>query len=444
VTRRTLLYIGLGVGIVVVGALVSSSSTRSSGPSGEPAVSTGSSPTSSGRGPLPFPLPSTTSTPLPLRRPASSVAEFGVLSAKSEEALRALADRGAVAAAVTPDLCGDAAACDAVRATLRDEQATSLRVLDAAAWRLEKLSPRVVVVRVATPTGPKQLALRAAIAGAAAIARKTRGTVSDPLLGRVEPATAFAAHAVTVPLEATAFRRDRVDVLRQPKGEGVVRLLTAGLSRWGAPEVEAAAAPSVSAERVAEVVLAVAEAVANGATTGPLELTRDDLARARGQAYPADAGMPEVKTVEVDVVSVNAQSGDASDLVARIEPPGGDGPLGYVDLAERFFGPLLAAAPGADVLDERRGKAQSQLASALARWDAAKNGGARLLVLLPFPIPGDAGAESMWIEVTRFDARNVSGKVLDDPLGATDVKRGDEVTRPRAQVQDLELREAAP
>jgi hypothetical protein len=372
-------------------------------------------------------------------------------------------DREALAATLGSDLCGDPTACDAVRATLRDEQATSFRVLDAAAWNVEKLDvdasargllpaekaavralPRVVVVRVETQTGPKQLALRTGIAAAAAIARKTGGPVWDRLLGRVEGARAFATHAVTAPLEAPTFRRDRVEVFLPPKDEGVVRVVTAGLSRWGAPEIEAARAPEGAAPRVADVVVGVAEAIANGATMGPLELTRDDLARARGEVYAADAGLPESKVVEVDVVTAHAESGDPGEFLARIEPPGGDGLIGYVDLAERFFGPLLAAGPGPAVLNARRSKAQARLASALEQWDGARAGGARLLVLLPFTIPGDAGTESMWVQVTRFDARNVTGKVLDDPLGATDVKRGDEVTRPRAQVQDVDLRGVSP
>jgi hypothetical protein len=385
------------------------------------------------------------------------------LTSKDEDALRTVVDRETLAAALGSDLCGDAAACDAVRATLRDEQASSVRIVDTAAWNLEKLDVdasarglsgaekaavrsqlRVVVLRVETPTGPKQLALRTAIAATAVIARKAGGPVWDRLLGRVEGARAFAKQAVTVPLEASTFRHDRVEVLFQPKDEGIVRVVTAGLSRWGAPEVEAARVPEAAAPRVADVVLGVAEAIANGATMGPLELTRDDLARARGEAYAADAGLPESKIVDVDVVTAHAESGDPSEFLARIEPPGGDGPIGYVDLAERFFGPLLAAGPGSDVLAARRGRAQSRLASALAQWDGAKARGARLLVLLPFAIPGDAGTESMWVEITRFDARNVTGTVLDDPLAATDVNRGDEVTRARAQVQDVDLRGVAP
>ena len=50
----------------------------------------------------------------------------------------------------------------------------------------------------------------------------------------------------------------------------------------------------------------------------------------------------------------------------------------------------------------------------------------------------------MWLEVTRYDAQTVTGTLKDDPLGATDVARGDSVTRPRAQVEDVELRGVTP
>jgi hypothetical protein len=33
---------------------------------------------------------------------------------------------------------------------------------------------------------------------------------------------------------------------------------------------------------------------------------------------------------------------------------------------------------------------------------------------------------------------------MDDPLGATEVKRGDVVTRPRTEVEDVELRGVRP
>jgi len=389
--------------------------------------------------------------------------ELGVLTDRPEAELTPLLERASLAALVTPDLCGDAKACDAVRGVLRDETATAVQVVDASTWSVERVDldasarglsaaeragvkklPRVVVVHVKTPTGPEELALRAATAATAAIARKVGGVVWDQLLGRLEGARTFATHAVTEPLGASTFRRDRVELLYEPKDESVLRVLTAGLSRWGQPDVEAGAVPTSAALHVTELVLAVAQAMASGATTQPLLLTRDDLGRARGQAYALDAGFPPVAQVEVEVVTAHPENGDPNDFIARIVPPGGDGPLATIDLAERFFGRLLAASPGDDVLTPRHTKAQAGLAAALARWEAGKARGAKLLLLVPFVIAGDAGVESMWIEVTRADARTVTGTLTDEPLGATDVKPGDEATRPRAQVEDLELSGVTP
>jgi hypothetical protein len=394
-----------------------------------------------------------------LKRPPSSVMEVGVLTDRSEADLQLLLARDVIGTLVDSAFCGDEAACDAVRATIRDEHTTSLTVVDASVWGLDKVDvdasargltaaqmasvkrfPRVVAVRVATATGPKQLALRAATAAAAAIAQRTGGIVWDQLLGRMETASAFARHVVTTPLGASVFRPDRMELLYQPKGEGVVRVLTAGLSRWGAPDVEVSGVPTAAAGRMAEIVLGVAAAIADGATSGPIVLSRDDLGRARGEAYPTDAGLPPSARVEIDVVASHPENGDPNDFMARIVPPGAEGPIGALDLAERFFGPVLAAAATSDALEARRKQAQGKLGAALKRWGGAQDGGSKLLVMLPFPIPGDAGVESMWIEVTKLDARTVTGKLTDDPLGATDVKRGDEVTRPRSDVEDVEER----
>jgi hypothetical protein len=400
---------------------------------------------------------------LSVRRPPASVAELGVLTDRTEESLASVIDRASLAQHVTADLCGDPASCDAVRGTLNDGSQTTVQVLDASTWsldqadvdggarglsaaeraRVRKLS-RVVIVHVTTPTGPGALALRAAIAATAVVAREVSGVVWDQLLARFESGRVFASHAVTDPLGSSAFRRDRVEVLYEPKGAGLVRVLTAGLSRWGAPDVEAAAVPEPVSARMAEVLLAVAEALADGVTTQPLMLSRSDLARARGEAYAPDVDLPAAIPVEVGVATTHPENGDPNDFMAHVVPPAGGGPMGYLDLAERFFGPVLATSPGEEVLRTRRERAQAALEAALERWQARKESGARVMVLLPFPIPGDAGVESMWLEVTKADGRTVTGRLIDDPLGATDMKRGDEVTRPRAQVEDLELRGGGP
>jgi uncharacterized protein YegJ (DUF2314 family) len=123
--------------------------------------------------------------------------------------------------------------------------------------------------------------------------------------------------------------------------------------------------------------------------------------------------------------------------MARIEPPAGDGPVGYLDLVEGFFGPVLDAPPDEAALRAQRERAQHALGPLLAQWTAARATGAGLLVRLPFAIAGDAGIESMWVDVTGYDARAVTGFVVDEPIAVTEVARGDRVTRLRSEVEEV-------
>ncbi len=470
VSRRTLLYLAIAVGLVVAATLVSR-------PEEAPDRRTGSSregmppvPPERQRRPRPplFPVPEAAPPPVPFRRAGDvrAAREYGVLTSRTEDELRPVLDRAHLATHLTPDLCGDVAACGAVRALLADEEKTSVEVFASSVWNAERIDvdasarglspgdrstvsklPRVVAVRVTAPTGPGALAIRAAIAATAVIARATDGLVWDQLLVRIEKPADFAKHAVTTPLDAPCFRRDRITtcVFTSRRTRARYGSSTAGLSRWGAPDIEARAVPTATSARVAEVVLAVARAIANGAEAGPITLTRDDLASCPGTSLPdEDAGLPAPAAVPIDVVGAHPENGDPNDFIAQIAPPAGEGPIAYVDLAERFFGSLLAAAPGDEVLDARRAGAQAKLAATLAKWDASKGDGAKLLVLVPFPIPGDAGTESMWLQVTRYDARSITGVVIDDPLGATDVTRGSTVTRARNDVEDLDLHGGKP
>ncbi|HEY6459504.1 MAG TPA: hypothetical protein VIY73_05110, partial [Polyangiaceae bacterium] len=294
----------------------------------------------------PFPVPEAP-PPKPLERPSAAVAEYGVLTNGSEADLARFVEPATLADLVTPDLCGNAAACEAVRGVVRDDARTSVHVLASSVWNVERMNvdasgraltaaerrevaraPRVVAVRVSGPVTPQQLPLRAALAVATAIGRATGGMVWDQLLDRVEKPADFAKHVVTTPLDQPCFRSDRIEVLFEPKDEGVVRVLTAGLVRWGAPDVEASRVPTAASAAMGDVVLAVARAIANGASAGPVPVTRDDLAIARGKAYPEDAGLPPQETVAVDVVGVHPENGDPNDFLARIVPSGGEGPIG--------------------------------------------------------------------------------------------------------------------
>jgi hypothetical protein len=453
VSRRTLAYVGIALALVAAGSMLATRTAPSRAP-----VPPTAAPPASASAPAPE-LP-----PL-LQRPPQAVAEFGVLTDKTQAELAPALDRDALAGALKPAHCGDDAACEAVRATLRDEHATAIDVVDASVWDLAHADldasarafsgaerariakrARVVVVHVATPASQQALAMRTATAAAAAIAETAGGPVWDQLLNRIESARDFAKHAVTEPLAASAFRSDRIEFLYEPKEPGIVRVLTAGLSRWGAPDVEWQRVPAAASARVAAIVLAVARAIADGAQRGPLAIAPKDVApdRVAGEldreaAENGGAGAA-AEPVALDVVPSHPENGDPNDFMARVLPPGGEGAVATIELVERFFGPFVAAAPEPDAARAQAQAAQSWLSVALAKWSGARAHGSKLLVRLPFPIPGEAGVESMWIDVTGFDARTVTGTLVDEPLGATDFARGDTVTRPRADVERVELR----
>jgi hypothetical protein len=48
--------------------------------------------------------------------------------------------------------------------------------------------------------------------------------------------------------------------------------------------------------------------------------------------------------------------------------------------------------------------------------------------------------ESLWVRVTGHDASTITGRIDDDPLAATDVARGDAITRPRVAVEAVRSR----
>jgi hypothetical protein len=243
-----------------------------------------------------------------------------------------------------------------------------------------------------------------------------------------------------------------------PRGEGVVRLLTAGLERFGAPDVEVANAPLAASDKTAQLLTAVAAAIADGARSTTLLLARADLARAPNAAPAPAAAASRTKEddassppVEIHLIAVHPESGDPNDFIARIEPPAGEGAMATLELLESLFGPILAVAPDEATLGAQHERAQRALGSLLARWqetrearrqdarEAGKTDG-RLLVRLPFAIAGDAGFESMWVEITGYGAATVTGVVVDEPIAATDVLRGDRVTRARTEVEDVRVR----
>jgi uncharacterized protein YegJ (DUF2314 family) len=396
--------------------------------------------------------------PTPIARPAAASIAFGVFTEKSKKELAGLLDRKAVGAQLGPKHCGDPAACDAVRKLLLDEEQVRIDVAERRLWtmptdidkvalgltREEKQSVEkgewVYVIQVRGPSQQDHVHARLGFAITAFIAEKLKGIVHDQVCERMERPADFAKRAITSPLGQSAFSRNRIEFQYTPKPDGTVRLVSVGMSRFGAPDLVVESATMRVAEKLSDVLVAVAHKLERGESMSPIRVTLDDMETARGAPFGDDAGATQPPfPVMIGLEPVRAKAGDPSAFMARVVPEEGATPEGYRDLAEAFFGTLEDEEPSDEEIAQLRAKTQAKLPEVLAQYKKSKQ---RLLVHAPFELKGNTGsgaAEFLWMEVEGFDDKTVSGVLVDEPRYVLSKKKGDRVTRPRDQIVDFML-----
>jgi hypothetical protein len=404
--------------------------------------------------------------PHALARPADAVAELGVLTDRTKEELARLTTPAALGGLLEARFCGPATACEAVRAFLETGQ-VHLSVVPADEWGLppeatlvhvaKGLSPqerasvhkktRIVVVRASARPSVEQLAARAAFALTAAIAVRLRAFVYDETVRRIETAEQFAAHAITEKLGDPTFRGDRIVIQLYQQDDATARLISLGMRRFGAPDLEIRGAQMGAGKSLGNVMNAVALRLASGLTEVPLTVTLDDVSRATGHA-PAElhTGTAPPIPQEIDLVVPPPQQGDPDNTVVRLVPAGGDTARGYDDLAIALFGSAerLLDVPSDPALDLARERAAHAFPGAVARWKAMRPR-ATLLVKLPFAVPGDAGpsaggVESMWVEVKSIEGATIAGVLANSPALIPDLGQGSPVRGQRKELEDWILK----
>jgi uncharacterized protein YegJ (DUF2314 family) len=390
--------------------------------------------------------------PHAIPRPAEAVASFAVLTGAVPAELEARTRRDALAQSIQRGTCGDDAGCHAVHALVRDETAFSIDVRGAAEWGLPagdalaemgaSLTPgerasiptlaRVVVVRARSEVGRGAVAARTAWAATSALAGALHGLVYDETEHRIEDAAAFASHAITEALGDSVWREDRIAVQLYEAPDGTARLLTLGMRRFGAPDLEIEGAPMNAGRPLGALLNLVAAKLVDGASTAPLALPAPDA-----HATP-----------DVDLVSAPHHEGDPEGTVLRVLPVGGD----YDALVARVLGKVdgvsLTNESDSPALSAIAARARAALPGAIDRWSRARDAGATLLVKLPFGVTApdgtvhDGGAlEWMWVNVSdaNADTGTVSGTLANTPVYVAQLQSGSRVTGRQGDVADYVL-----
>jgi len=383
-------------------------------------------------------------------QPPGAQVEFAVITDRTEEELSPMLDAKALGKLLEARHCGQE--CPQVKTYLEDEEHFDTEVVRAEDWTLppedsmglvarglsaeERVLARkwqnVVVVRAHGHAGIEQWPARAGFAVTAALAESIKGFVYDEVLRRIETANGFAAHAVTEPVAAGAFRTDRIVVHAYTAKDGNHRLVTHGLTRFGAADMEVRHPSAAESARLGLLLNAAAERMALGDTSMPIRIGPQDVARQTAGARSAtDAG----SSVEFELIAATREEGDPHDTLARLTPAQG-APMEKA--LERLFGSASLTkelAPGDPALLARSKAAQAGLSAALAE----RKTGAEVFVQSSFSAPS-SNTELLWSRVSQCGDVSCSGTLLSSPAQRKDLTAGTPVQVLLRDVTDFTVR----
>lgn len=449
----------LGAAVVAIGALVVWSSQHDKEPSSSDEKNSSSEASSSGASEAGAGASARSQDKLPRLREASS--EFAVLTDKSPEAVAKIADPEAIAAHLDTHVCGST--CGAVKTFVLDAESfevetttaddyilpppESFDVIGASLSRTERASigarPTVVVIRTHGGVTNDQLVARAGFAATSVVADALSGLVYDETERRIENASQFAAHVITVPLGQPVFSAKQIVIQLYRQEDGTARLLTLGMVRYGSPDFMLRGASMRAATSLSHVVNAVASDVVAGKTALPFDVTLGALATMTGKKVSELSKSPgSSQPMKVDAVPAERTEGDPDnemfELVPRSSPD-------WDEAVANLFGepPDVVHAAFDKELEGVAERARKELPRAIQRFERRDG---QLYVKGPFPIPGsDSGADQfewMWVEISSCDTKVCSGTLSNTPGYATNLSAGKPVTVDRTRVADWMLRMA--
>ncbi len=438
-------WVGLGILVLVLAALVVWSIPRGDAP---PAPAPSSEPSAAASV---APRPESGDR---LERLGEASCELAVLTDVEEDEAEKLANADAIAALLDVRHCG--AQCALVKRAMTETKfeldvmkaddfiVPPREAFDAFAPGLTKderdraaRAPLAFVVRVhGAPTAP-QLTVRACLAATAAAAEKLGGFVYDQNVRRVETAAELEAHVIKVAAGENVFSPRQIAIQVYRSDDGTARLLTLGMDRFGSPDFIVRGVSMRAAGPIANVMNAVCARSAAGPTRVPMKIALDEIARVLG-AKPSDLSSDPAasKPIELSAIEAERTEGDPDNDISELVVQGAKS---WNDALAQLTGraPDVMVPSDDPELQKIAAAARKDLPAAIKRFEAHDG---TLYVKGPFPIPDSDEKEWMWIEVASCDKAACSGVLSNDPGYATNLALGKSAKVARADAADWVLK----
>ena len=242
----------------------------------------------------------------------------------------------------------------------------------------------------------------------AELAESAGGWVMDPEAQRFQTAKAFRA---TVPVAGKPVDIRDLVVVKAVQDEGELPfLLTAGMGKFGLPELYVRTLPRGRTGDVTRLVNTTAQALATGTTV----------------VKPGELRIDEKVTWKVAWV----QEPDGDERAIELIPPGGATTEGIEALITAAFGagdsPVSETQGDDPEMLAAYAKARTELAAKRAHFAKGVPTNEGLSVKAPFPFTheGAEGIEWMWVDVVRWQGDTLEGTLDNDPIRVKDLKAG--------------------
>jgi hypothetical protein len=239
--------------------------------------------------------------------PIEATCEIGVVTAVTGDELDRATKDPQILALINPKYCG--ASCDAVRELVTEapspERQFDIEASTTEDWplptgtALEHASPTlsseerrsvagmrdVLVIHAHERSDSRHVVFRACTTIAAGLADALHGFVYDDVVRRVEPARDFVHHVVVNRPDELAFRPEHVAFERRDEPDGTARIVTFGMVRFGAPDLEARGFDPKDEARVRKLMEDVAAKLASGAHVSPIAVDGIDVALVTSEVH---------------------------------------------------------------------------------------------------------------------------------------------------------------
>jgi uncharacterized protein YegJ (DUF2314 family) len=314
------------------------------------------------------------------------------------------------------------------------------------AFELEALphSKQVLVFLFLTPAGDQARVHAAALDLVGKVAERAGGVAWDEDTREVFGVGRWKERAALARESPLDIRAHITIHTYRDDADGLARLVTLGMSKFGLPDVSMKGVPLSFTDAAAALVNLVCQTLLEGRMrTTPAQVIVDlkTILNRRFRSGMEAALSPGASgRAEVALIKVSPEKGDAdNDLVQIVFPD-----VGPEKQQEAIAGQLrslfgvkdnLAQVDHDEELIAARDRARVKLLALKPRFQKGLAPGELLQVKVGFPVPS-GGNEWMWVEVVEWNGSSIKGILQNTPFKVPDLKAGARVEAPEGEVFD--------